>query len=416
MKVLVVGSGGREHMLVKKLNQSAKVSQVFAAPGNAGIEHEATCVAIKDDAISDLLAFAKSEAIDWTIVGPEVPLAKGIVNQFKAAGLAIFGPTKEAAIIEGSKDFTKALMKKYQIPSADYQTFTDVDKAHAYIKERGAPIVVKADGLAAGKGVVVAMCEQEAHTAVDEMLIDHQFGAAGARVVIEEYLAGEEFSLFAFVEGENVYPMIPARDHKRAFDGDQGPNTGGMGAYAPLDDLSEAKINFTVESVLKPVAKAMVEEGRPYSGVLYAGLIDTEDGVKVIEFNARLGDPETQVVLPLLENDLMEVIIKLAAGEDPNLRWKQGYAIGTVVAAQGYPGNYQTGIALPELTNDADSYVIHAGTKRDGNAIVSNGGRVLLVGSVKATPEQAQQAVNDYLKIFNQSDAFFYRTDIGFKH
>lgn len=416
MKVLVVGSGGREHMLVKKLNQSAKVSQIFAAPGNAGIEHEATCVAIKDDAISDLLAFAKSEAIDWTIVGPEVPLAKGIVNQFKAAGLAIFGPTKEAAIIEGSKDFTKALMKKYQIPSADYQTFTDVDKAHAYIKERGAPIVVKADGLAAGKGVVVAMCEQEAHTAVDEMLIDHQFGAAGARVVIEEYLAGEEFSLFAFVEGENVYPMIPARDHKRAFDGDQGPNTGGMGAYAPLDDLSEAKINFTVESVLKPVAKAMVEEGRPYSGVLYAGLIDTEDGVKVIEFNARLGDPETQVVLPLLENDLMEVIIKLAAGEDPNLRWKQGYAIGTVVAAQGYPGNYQTGIALPELTNDADSYVIHAGTKRDGNAIVSNGGRVLLVGSVKATPEQAQQAVNDYLKIFNQSDAFFYRTDIGFKH
>jgi len=416
MKVLVVGGGGREHMLVKKINQSANVSQVFAAPGNAGIEEEATCVAIKDDAISELLAFAKKEAIDWTIVGPEVPLVKGIVNQFEEAGLAIFGPTKEAAIIEGSKDFTKALMEKYQIPTAGYQTFTDVVAAHAYINERGAPIVIKADGLAAGKGVVVAMSEDDAHVAIDDMLLEHQFGAAGARVVIEDYLVGEEFSLFAFVEGENVYPMIPARDHKRAYDGDKGPNTGGMGAYAPLDDLSEAKINFTIESVLKPVAKAMVKEGRPYSGVLYAGLIDTEDGVKVIEFNARFGDPETQVVLPLLENDLMEVIIKLAAGEDPHLRFKQGYAIGTVVAAKGYPGRYQTDVALPELIKDDDSFVIHAGTKTTKDSIVSNGGRVLLVGAVKATPEQAQQAVNTYLKLFDQTDAFFYRKDIGFKH
>ncbi|MGM0523921.1 MAG: phosphoribosylamine--glycine ligase, partial [Bacillota bacterium] len=307
MKVLVIGSGGREHMLVKTLKKSSRVAEVFVAPGNAGIALDATCVDINETDFDQLIDFAKKKQIDWTIVGPEVPLTKGIVNAFRGAGLKIFGPTKEAAIIEGSKDFTKALMKKYNVPTADYQTFTDAKQAINYIKANGAPIVIKADGLAAGKGVVVAMTEEEAIDAVEDMLLNHSFGDSGARVVIEEFLDGEEFSLFAFVEGENVYPMIPARDHKRAFDHDEGPNTGGMGAYSPLADLADSQVDFTIEHVLKSVAKAMVKEGRTYTGLLYAGLIETEAGVKVIEFNARFGDPETQVVLPLLENDLIDV-------------------------------------------------------------------------------------------------------------
>ena len=293
MKVLVIGSGGREHMLVKTLKKSSRVSEVFVAPGNAGIGLEAACVDINETDFDQLVDFAKEKQMDWTIVGPEVPLTKGIVNAFREAGLKIFGPTKEAAIIEGSKDFTKALMKKYQVPTADYETFTDAKQAINYIKANGAPIVIKADGLAAGKGVVVAMTEEEAIDAVEDMLLNHSFGDSGARVVIEEFLDGEEFSLFAFVEGENVYPMIPARDHKRAFDNDEGPNTGGMGAYSPLADLADSQVDFTIEHVLKPVAKAMVKEGRAYTGLLYAGLIETEAGVKVIEFNARFGDPET---------------------------------------------------------------------------------------------------------------------------
>ncbi|SEO04637.1 phosphoribosylamine--glycine ligase [Amphibacillus marinus] len=416
MKVLIIGSGGREHMLVKKVKQSAKVAEIFVAPGNAGIAEDAKCVAIKDDAVTELLAFAQEAAIDWTIVGPEVPLTKGVVDAFRSAGLKIFGPTKAAALIEGSKDFTKALMKKYAIPTADYQTFTDSVAAKNYVKAKGAPIVIKADGLAAGKGVVVAQTEADAVAAIDLMLEANHFGDAGARVVIEEFLAGTEFSLFAFVQGEAVYPMIPARDHKRAFDGDQGPNTGGMGAYAPVPDLDPQHVHFTVESILKPVAAAMVAEGRPYSGVLYAGLIETDQGVKVIEFNARFGDPETQVVLPLLKNDLIQVLEDLDAGKDPQLAWADGYAIGTVVASAGYPGNYLKGSPLPDLPADQECYVIHAGTANSADGTyIANGGRVLLVGSKQATPELAQQYVYQYLSVFNQTESFFYRTDIGFK-
>lgn len=415
MKVLVVGSGGREHMLVKKLKSSPLISQLYCAPGNAGINEEAIGVAIADDDINALLSFALNESIDWTIVGPEVPLSKGIVNHFRRAGLKIFGPTEEAAIIEGSKDFSKALMKKYNVPTASYETFTEIEPAKAHIKKHGAPIVVKADGLAAGKGVIVAMTEQEALDAVEDMLSTGHFGEAGSRVVIEEYLEGEEFSLFAFVDGDRVYPMIPARDHKRAFDGDRGPNTGGMGAYAPLSDLDSDKVDFTVESIIKPVANAMVKENRSYTGVLYAGLIETSDGVKVIEFNARFGDPETQVVLPLLQNDLMQVIIDLAEARDPQLVWKDQFAIGTVVASAGYPGVYQKGVPLPALPDTEDCFVIHAGTKKDENTFVSNGGRVLLVGAVKASAKEAQKAVNDYLSTFDETEGFFYRKDIGFK-
>lgn len=414
MKVLVIGCGGREHMLVKKLNHSVRVTDIFVAPGNAGMEKEATCVEIAVDAIDQLLDFAKKEQIDWTIVGPELPLSKGIVDHFRAEGLKIFGPTQAAALIESSKNFSKSLMAQYQIPTAKFQTFTDSAKAKAYIKEQGAPIVVKADGLAEGKGVVVAMTEQEAYQAVDQMLEGHCFGEAGTQIVIEEFLSGKEFSLFAFVEGEAVYPMIPARDHKRAFDGDKGPNTGGMGAYAPLPDVTPEDIQYTIDFVLKPVARAMVKEGRPYTGVLYAGLIQTDSGIKVIEFNARFGDPETQVILPLLENDLLDVIEAVSSGVDPKLTWRDGYAVGTVVASAGYPTVSNKGMKVPELPEILDGYLIHAGTTFDRNHhIVSNGGRVLLVGSVQETLAKANKEVYHYLKIFDQTDDFFYRTDIG---
>lgn len=414
MKVFVIGSGGREHIIVQKLKESNRVEQIYAAPGNGGIAKDATCVDIKDDAIEELVAFAKQTEIDWTIVGPEIPLTLGIVDAFRAEGLQVFGPNRAAAVIEGSKDFAKALMYKYDIPTAKYQTFTDINEAKTYIKAEGAPIVIKADGLAAGKGVVVAMTEEEACEAVESMLVDNRFGDAGSQVVIEEFLDGKEFSLFAFVEGENVYPMIPARDHKRAFDGDQGPNTGGMGAFAPIPDLDPNHVTFAVEKIIKPVAKGMQKEGRAYTGVLYAGLIETTEGPKVIEFNARFGDPETQVVLPLLENDLIQVIEDVTSGVDPQLRWKSGYAIGTVVAAAGYPGNYEKGVKLPTLEEDESCYVIHAGTKMgEDNDFYSNGGRVLLVGSVQSNLEDAQRQVHRYLMKFESSDQFFYRRDIG---
>ncbi|WP_226035443.1 phosphoribosylamine--glycine ligase [Aquibacillus saliphilus] len=414
MNVLVIGSGGREHSIVKKLTKSSQVTTIFAAPGNGGIELDATCVPIEDTEVDQLVTFAKQNRIDWTIVGPEVPLLAGVVNAFKSEGLNVFGPTKQAALIEGSKDFAKAIMKKYRIPTADYQTFTDVDEARKYIEQQGVPIVVKADGLAAGKGVVVATSLNEAIEAVESMLVDNQFGEAGNRVVIEEFLAGKEFSLMAFVEGEDVYPLMPARDHKRAFDGDLGPNTGGMGAFSPVPDLQQKDIDFAVEKILKPTAKGMIAEGRPFSGILYAGLIETEQGPKVIEFNARLGDPETQVVLPLLKNDLIQVIIDVTSGKDPELVWEDAYCIGTVVASKGYPAEYSKEIALPELPKSKDCFIIHAGTGRDqfGN-FHSVGGRVLLVGSMDKKREVAQKNIYDYLKAFDRDDSFFYRTDIG---
>ncbi|WP_163538382.1 phosphoribosylamine--glycine ligase [Gracilibacillus sp. YIM 98692] len=415
MKVLVIGSGGREHIIVQKLKDSKRVEQIFAAPGNGGIEADATCVDIKDDAIEELVAFAKEAEIDWTIVGPEVPLTKGVVNAFQNEGLKVFGPTEEAAIIEGSKDFAKEFMHKYDIPTAKYQTFTDIDQAKAYIKQEGAPIVIKADGLAAGKGVVVAQTEAEAEEAVESMLVGNRFGDAGSRVVIEEFLDGREFSLFAFVDGEDVYPMVPARDHKRAYDNDEGPNTGGMGAFSPVPGLDPKHVEYTVEKILKPAAKGMKQEGRTYTGVLYGGLIETKAGPKVIEFNARFGDPETQVVLPLLENDLIQVIEDVTSGKDPQLSWKDGYAIGTVVASQGYPGAYQKNVPLPALEEDDQVYVIHAGTgSSEGGGFHSTGGRVLLVGSIQDSPEKAQKEIYRYLKRFDQTDDFFYRKDIGF--
>ncbi|MRH44915.1 phosphoribosylamine--glycine ligase [Aquibacillus halophilus] len=415
MNVLVIGGGGREHSIVKKLAQSKQVSKIYAAPGNGGIEAEATCVNIKDNQVTELVDFAKSNQIDWTIVGPEIPLLAGVVNAFKKEGLNVFGPTKEAALIEGSKDFAKVFMNKYSIPTADYQTFTDVDEAKQYIEQKGAPIVIKADGLAAGKGVVVATSVNEAIQAVEMMLVDNKFGDAGSRVVVEEYLEGKEFSLMAFVHGEKVYPLLPARDHKRAYDNDQGPNTGGMGAFSPVPDLDQVDIDFAVKHILIPTAKGMIEEERSFTGILYAGLIETAHGPKVIEFNARLGDPETQVVLPLLKNDLIQVIIDILADKDPILEWEDAYCIGTVVASQGYPGSYSKEIQLPELKQTSDCFVIHAGTGRnhDGNYF-STGGRVLLVGSVQKEQQKAQKYIYEYLKVFDHDEKFFYRSDIGF--
>ncbi|SFJ77090.1 phosphoribosylamine--glycine ligase [Halobacillus dabanensis] len=413
MNIMVVGRGGREHSIVQKLSESAQVKHIFAAPGNAGIKKGAECINIDENDHESLVAFAKDNQVGLTIVGPENPLIDGLVDRFLAEGLLVFGPSKAAALLEGSKHFAKQIMQKYEIPTAEYQAFSEVEAAKAYIEEKGAPIVVKADGLAAGKGVVVAETEDEALSAVDEMLKHGQFGAASREIVVEEYLAGDEFSLMAFVNGTDVYPMIPAKDHKRALEGDQGPNTGGMGAFAPVADLKDASYETALESIVRPVAEAMVQEGRPFTGILYAGLIETEDGPKVIEFNARFGDPETQVVLPLLENDLEQVVIDVLEGKDPGLEWSNETCAGVVVASKGYPGEYEKGRPLPELSVDEKVFVVHAGTAFADEEYVSSGGRVLLVGSKGSDLAQALDQTYQSLHVFDDSDDFFYRRDIG---
>ncbi|WP_341357272.1 phosphoribosylamine--glycine ligase [Rossellomorea sp. y25] len=417
MKVLVIGRGGREHAICKKLAESESVTEVFCAPGNAGIAGVATNLPYSESNVSELIAFAKSENVAYTFVGPENPLLDGIVNSFQAEGLQIFGPTKEAAIIEGSKSFSKDLMKKYSIPTARYEVFTSVEKAIEYVKEVGAPIVVKADGLAAGKGVVVAETEEEAIGALEEMLLDEKFGDASSKVVVEECLFGEEFSLMAFVNGESVYPMVIAQDHKRAFDGDQGPNTGGMGAYSPVPHISDEVVQEAISTVLYPTAQAMVKEKRPFTGILYAGLMFTNEGPKVIEFNARFGDPETQVVLPRLTSDFGLVVKNMIEGKPVQLEWSDEAVLGVVLAADGYPGKYEKGIAIPNLNQSLKegTLVYHAGTELDDKgALVSNGGRVLLVASSAASVEEAQAKVYKELNKV-EFNGLFYRSDIGKK-
>ncbi|QST00374.1 phosphoribosylamine--glycine ligase [Pontibacillus sp. ALD_SL1] len=411
MNVLVIGRGGREHSIVRKLAESERVGTIFAAPGNAGMT-EAVPVAISEQDSAALITFAKQQEVAWTIVGPEVPLLEGIVNAFREEGLNIFGPTKEAALIEGSKAFAKEVMASSGTPTGDYRTFSDEEEAISYLESVDFPIVIKANGLAAGKGVVIAEDEQEAHQAIRGMLGGEQFGEAGKTVVIEEFLVGEEFSLMAFVDGRDVYPMIPAQDYKRAFDDDQGPNTGGMGAYAPSENIPASEVERAVRSILKPVAEALVDLGRSFTGILYAGCILTEEGAKVIEFNARFGDPETQVVLPLLENDLMQVIEDVAAGRDPKVRWKQATCAGVVVASSGYPGSYEKGYPLPELDEDPACFSIYAGVKEDQGNLISDGGRVMLIGSVQPNLEEATANVYKTLLPVT-SPYFFYRTDIA---
>lgn len=416
MNVLVIGRGGREHAIARKFSESKHVEKVFVAPGNPGMTDVAELVAIDETNHVELVAFAKEQAIELTFVGPEVPLLNGIVDDFEQAGLVAYGPNGKAAVIEGSKSFAKDLMKKYDIPTAFYETFTDYENAKAYIEKIGAPIVIKADGLAAGKGVVVAMTLQEALDAIHDMLVDAKFGESSAKVVVEEFLDGEEFSLMAFVNGSKVYPMVIAQDHKRVFDGDKGPNTGGMGAYSPVPQISDEVIANAVETILQPTVNAMVSEDRSFTGILYAGLIHTANGTKVIEFNARFGDPETQVVLPRLKTDFVEVLQAVLAGGDLVIEWYDEAVLGVVVAAEGYPEDVKKGSVITGLDKISDdAYVYHAGTaKNDQGQFVSNGGRVLLVAAKGQDLKSAQTKV--YQELENVSkDGLFYRKDIGYR-
>ena len=417
MKLLVVGSGGREHAIAKKLLASPQVEQVFVAPGNDGMTLDGLdLVNIGISEHSKLIDFAKENDIAWSFIGPDDALAAGIVDDFNQAGLKAFGPTKLAAELEWSKDFAKEIMVKYGVPTAAYGTFSDFEEAKAYIEKQGAPIVVKADGLALGKGVVVAETVEQAVEAAHEMLLDNKFGDSGARVVIEEFLDGEEFSLFAFVNGDKFYVMPAAQDHKRAYDGDKGPNTGGMGAYAPVPHLSQSVIDQSVDSIVKPVLEGMIKEGRPYLGVLYAGLILTADGPKVIEFNSRFGDPETQIILPRLTSDFAQNITDILAGKAPDITWLDaGVTLGVVVASDGYPLAYEKGLPLPEKPA-GDIITYYAGAKFDekGQALLSNGGRVYMLVTTADTVKAAQDKI--YAQLDKQdTTGLFYRHDIGSK-
>lgn len=412
MNVLVVGRGGREHAICKKVAESPLVETVFCAPGNAGIAQDASIVNIDEMNFADLAAFAKEQQAGLVIIGPENPLSAGITDHLEQEGLKVFGPKQNAAILEGSKSFSKMMMEKYDIPTARYQSFEDYDAAKAYIEKEGAPIVLKADGLAAGKGVTVAMTMEEALASLDDMMLDKKFGDASARVVVEQFLQGEEYSLMAFVHGENVYPMEAAQDHKRAFDNDEGPNTGGMGAYSPVPHISQAINDQSVEEIIRPIAKGMVAEGRSFTGIIFAGLMLTEEGPKTIEFNARFGDPETQVVLPRLENDLVQVMLDVLDGKDPELTWKKESVLGVVLAAKGYPEAYEKGHELKGLDAIDAGSVVHAGTYADENIIRANGGRVLLVTGNGSSPTEAQKAAYEKMQHVD-TEHFFFRNDIG---
>lgn len=411
-KVLVIGGGGREHAIVHALSRSSQVDKIYAAPGNAGIAHVAQCVNLKDTQVDELLDFAKTEGITLTVVGPEASLALGIADKFVAAGLNIFGPTQAATRIESSKEYAKELMKKYGIPTADYQVFSDFDKANEYIHNHSLPVVLKYDGLAAGKGVVVAETIEQAENALEDMLLDQKFGKG--RVVVEEFLTGPEFSFMCFVSDENVYPMVVAQDHKRAFDGDKGPNTGGMGAYSPVPFISQEDIDWSLQNIMKPMAIAMVTEGTPFRGVLYGGLMKTLDGIKVIEFNARFGDPETEVVLPRLKSDLYQILYNVAKGlPNGDIKWDDRAAIGVVLASNGYPGTYEKGYPVSGI-GAVNGEVFHMGTAVKDGKIITNGGRVLFVTILGDDLVEAQRKANiEVSKI--KCDNLFHRTDIGWQ-
>jgi len=417
MKVLVVGGGGREHALVWKISKSPKVTKIYAAPGNAGIAQLAECVPIKAEDIQGLLAFAKKQAIDLTLVGPEGPLSMGIVDEFTRAGLRIFGPSGKAAEIEASKRFSKDLMKKYHIPTAEYGVFTDRAAAEAYVREKGAPIVVKADGLAAGKGVVVAETVEEALKALDLIMSQKAFGKAGERVVIEECLKGEEASFMAFTDGKTVVPMASSQDHKRVFDADKGPNTGGMGAYSPAPIVTKKLERKIMEQIMVPTVAAMEKEGRLFKGVLYAGVMIHEGEAKVLEFNARFGDPETQPIMSRLDTDLIAIVDAIIDGKlaGVEIAWKPDSAVCVVMASGGYPGSYDKGREITGLDKAAtreNVTVFHSGTSLKDSKVVTDGGRVLGVTgvgpSVAAAIDKAYAAVRDI-----RFEGAHYRRDIG---
>ena len=423
MQLLVIGGGGREHALAWALARSPKVGLVYVAPGNGGTAREAGLSNLPITDFDELIAFARAENITYTVVGPEAPLAAGIVDAFRAAGLAIFGPTAAAARLESSKDYAKAFMARHNIPTGRYQTFSDAGEAHAYIDAEGAPIVIKADGLAAGKGVVVAMTLEEAHQAVDDMLVGNQMGAAGARVVIEEFLAGEEASFIALVDGEHVQALASSQDHKRLLDADQGPNTGGMGAYSPAPIVDEAMHQRIMREIIEPTVAGMAADGAPFSGFLYAGIMVTADGSpKTLEFNCRMGDPETQPILMRLRTDFAEVM--LAAVEqrlhEIELDWDRRAALGVVLAAHNYPAAPRTGDTingLPVQGNqpDANTMIFHAGTRADeADQTLTSGGRVLCVTSLGNTVTAARAIAYEQVQQI-RFDGQQYRQDIGFR-
>ena len=416
MNILVIGSGGREHALVWKLAQSPQAEKVYAIPGNPGIARSVDLPMYNHKAIID---FAREKNIELVVVGPEAPLVKGLVDDLTAVGIKTFGPSAKAAQLEGSKAFAKALMKKYNIPTAAYEVFTDAKAAKEYVKAQGVPIVIKADGLAAGKGVVVAMTFEEALSAIDDMLKDNIFDGVGSQVVIEEFMEGEEASVLAFSDGTIIRPMISAQDHKRAYDGDKGPNTGGMGTYAPAPVVTPAVLERVQKEILEPTVAAMKAEGIPYRGCLYAGLMITPTGPKVVEFNARFGDPEAQVVLPLLDGDLAEIMLACTADDKlakATINWKEGAAVCVVMAAGGYPASYEKGNLITgiEVAEKLGAAVFHAGTKNADGKLVTNGGRVLgVTGVANSVADAAAKSYEAVAKI-SFKDAFC-RKDIAYR-
>jgi len=419
MKVLVIGSGGREHTLVWKITQSPKVSQIYCAPGNAGISTLAQCINIDADNVEKLIDFAKKEKIDLTVVGPELPLSRGIVNEFNQQGLRIFGPRKEATEIESSKVFSKYLLKKYNIPTANYQVFQNSQKALDNIKKQTFPLVIKADGLAAGKGVFIVENLVQARDALNALMEEKQFGEAGRQVIIEEFLEGEEVSILAFCDGKTVVPMVSSQDHKKIFDHDLGPNTGGMGAYSPVPFYPDELEKKVLEEILKPTVKGLQNEGKEYKGVLYAGLILTKEGPKVLEFNARFGDPETQVILPRLKTDLIDILDAVIENRlhQINIQWEDNAAVCVVVASGGYPGKYQKGKVingLERLEKMKNVIAFHAGTKFQDDQVVTSGGRVLGITAWDDTISKAKEKAYQAVKEIYFED-MYYRKDIAAK-
>ncbi|KFJ03503.1 phosphoribosylamine--glycine ligase [Bifidobacterium thermacidophilum] len=418
MKVLVIGSGAREHAIAHALLSGNSVSEVTVAPGNPGMRLDGINTTQLDPSNhAALIDFVKDNQVDWVFIGPEVPLIQGIVDDFEANGIKAFGPNKAAAQIEGSKDFAKQLMERHGIPTAKYRTFDELATAEAYVRDHGAPIVVKADGLAAGKGVTVAMDLDTALKALEDIFVDHRFGAAGAKAVIEDYLEGQEFSLMSFVNGTEFWPMPISQDHKRAFDGDKGPNTGGMGAYSPVPQISQDVVDTAIETIVRPTVQAMADEGTPFTGILYAGLIATEDGPKVIEFNARFGDPETEVVLPRLTSDFGEGINAILNNKTPTFMWEDDNktTLGVVLASNGYPTNVVKGAAIPEIPVDESSHVYYAGVTTDADGkLVANSGRVLLLETTADDIRSAQDKIYGVLDKLDTT-GMFYRHDIGAK-
>ena len=419
MKILVVGSGGREHTIVWKLKQSPLADKIYCAPGNAGISELAECVPIGAMEFDKLISFAKENAIDYTVIGMDDPLAGGIVDAFEKEGLKVFGPRQNAAILESSKAFSKDLMKKYNIPTASYEVFDDYEAAKEYLQKQSMPIVLKADGLALGKGVLICKTLEEAEQALKEMMKEHKFGSAGNKIVIEEFLEGPEVSILSFCDGKTIIPMVSAQDHKRAFDNDKGLNTGGMGTFSPSKFYTEEMAKNCMETIFQPTVDAMIKENRKFVGIIYFGLMYTKNGMKVIEYNARFGDPETQVILPRLKTDLLEIMLACTNGtlDEINIEWYDNAAVCVILASGGYPVSYEKGytiIGLEEIAKKENTIVFHSGTAKKDGKFITSGGRVLGITGIGNTIEEAIQTAYEGVKIVD-FDKKHFRTDIGKK-